>query len=82
MNFCGSLCTLLEHYRENTPHPPHITHANPMTMPTSAHIYSKPDYCKTKENVNMKVLDLCEFDCLHFTQYMQMSQHGIDYKQT
>ncbi len=25
---------------------------------------------------------LCEFECLHFTQYMPMIPHGIGYKQT
>ncbi len=32
---------------------PQITHANHMTMSTIGQIYSWPDYCKTKENVNI-----------------------------
>ncbi len=31
---------------------------NRMTMPTSGQILSWPDYHKTKENVNVKLLDL------------------------
>ncbi len=38
-----------------------ITHANHMTMTTSEQILSWPDYHKTKENVNIKLLDLCLF---------------------
>ncbi len=30
-----------------------------MTMTTSGQIWSWPDYCKTKENVNLTLLDLC-----------------------
>ncbi len=56
-----------------------ITHANHMTMTTSMQILSWPDYCKTKENVNKNLLDCV---CLHYTQYMPMSPHGIGYKQT
>ncbi len=52
-----------------------ITHANHMTMTTSGQIYSCSDYRKTKENVNIKLLDMCELDCLHFTQYMPVSSH-------
>ncbi len=35
-----------------------ITHANHMNMTTSGQILSWLDYCKTKENVNIKLLDL------------------------
>ncbi len=45
-----------------------------MTMTTSGHIWSWPDYCKTNENVNIKLLDLL---LLHFTQYMPMSPHAL-----
>ncbi len=38
-----------------------ITHANLMTMTTSGQILSCPDYRKTKENVNIMLLDLCLF---------------------
>ncbi len=38
-----------------------ITHANHMTITTSGQIWSWPDYCMTKENVNIKLLDLCLF---------------------
>ncbi len=31
-----------------------------LTMTTRGQIYSCPDYCKTKWNVNIKLLDLCE----------------------
>ncbi len=62
--------------RENYPQ---ITHANHMTMTTSGPIYSWPDYRKTKENVNITLLDLCLFT---FSSYMPMSPHGIGYKQT
>ncbi len=48
-----------------------ITHANHMTI---GEILSWPDYRKTKENVNITLLD--------FIQYMPMSPHGIGYKQT
>ncbi len=37
---------------------PQITYANHMTMTTSEQFYSWPDYCKTKENVNIMLLDL------------------------
>ncbi len=40
---------------------PQITHTNHMTMTTSGWIWSWPDYCKTKENVNIILLDLCLF---------------------
>ncbi len=40
---------------------PQIIHANHMTMTTSRKLWPWPDYCKTKENVNMKLLDLCLF---------------------
>ncbi len=32
--------------------------------------------------MNIKLWDLCEFDCLHFAQYISMSPHGIGCKQT
>ncbi len=38
-----------------------ITHAHHMTMTTSGQISSWPDYNKTKENVNITLLDLCLF---------------------
>ncbi len=40
---------------------PQITHANHMTMTTSGQIWSWPVYHKTKENVNVTLLDLCLF---------------------
>ncbi len=40
---------------------------------------SWPDYCKTKENVNLILIDLCFF---YFTQYLPRSPQYIDYKQT
>ncbi len=40
---------------------PQITKANHMTMTTSGQFYSWPDYSKTKENVNMTLLELCLF---------------------
>ncbi len=58
-------------------HSSQITHANHMTITTSGQIYSWPDYRKTKENVNIKSLDL--HVCLHFTHYMPMSPHVIGY---
>ncbi len=41
--------------------PDQITHANYMTMSTSGQILSWPDYLKTKENVNIMLVDLCLF---------------------
>ncbi len=38
-----------------------IIHANHMTMTTSGQILPWPDYRKTKENVNITLLDLCLF---------------------
>ncbi len=38
-----------------------ITHANHMTITTSGQIYSWTDNHKTKENVNIKLLELCLF---------------------
>ncbi len=38
-----------------------ITHANHMTITTSGQFKSWPDHCKTKENVNIILLDLCLF---------------------
>ncbi len=43
-------------------------HANHMTMTTI--------------NVNIKLRDLCETDCLHFAQYISISPHAIDCKET
>ncbi len=37
------------------------------------------DYLNTKRNVDIKLWD---FDCLHFAQYIWISPHGIDCKQT
>ncbi len=37
-----------------------ITHVNHMTITTRGQILSWPDYHKTKENVNIRLLDLCE----------------------
>ncbi len=68
MNFCGSLCSLLEYlFKKNNS--PQIIHAYHMTMTTSGQFYSWLDNYKT--NV-----------CLHFTQYMWMSPHVIGYKKT
>ncbi len=53
-----------------------------MTMTTSGQILSWYNYLKTKENMNIKLLGLCQFDCLHFAQYMSMSPHGISCKHT
>ncbi len=58
MNFCGSLCGLLDFIEKIFPQ---ITHGNHMTMTTSGQILSVPDYCKAKENVNIALLDLCLF---------------------
>ncbi len=58
-NFCGCLCGLLEYFLEKELL--QITHANHMTMTTSGQIWSWPGYCKTKENVNITLLDLCLF---------------------
>ncbi len=49
--------------------------ANHLTMTTSGQIMSWSDYLKTKENV-------WDFDCLHFAQYISISPHAIDCKQT
>ncbi len=38
-----------------------ITLENHMIMTTSEQIWSWFDYCKTKENVNIQLLDLCLF---------------------
>ncbi len=54
-------------------------HANHMNMWTGGQIKSWPDYLKTKGNLNIKLWD---FDCLHFAQYISISQNVIDYKQT
>ncbi len=59
INLCESLCGLLEYFFENKT-PPRLL-PNHMTVTTSVHIWSWPDYCKTKENVNIKMLDLCLF---------------------
>ncbi len=48
--FCGSSGRLF--WEKNSLK---ITHANHMTMTTSRQIWSWPDYCKTKENVNIKL---------------------------
>ncbi len=77
MKLCWSLCGLLEYFHEKNSLD--ITHANHMTMTTSGLILSLPDYRKTKENVNIMLLDLCLFT--FYYQYMPMSPHGIGYKQ-
>ncbi len=41
--------------------PSQLTHSNHMTMTISGQILSSPDYRKTKENVNITLLDLCLF---------------------
>ncbi len=50
-----------------------------MTMTTSEQIMPWSDCLKTKGNVKIKLGD---FDCLHFAQYILISPHGIDGKQT
>ncbi len=40
------------------------------------------DCLKTKGNVNIKLRDLCETDCLHFAPDILISPHGIDCKQS
>ncbi len=50
-----------------------------MTMTTSGQIMPWYDCLKTKGNVKIKLWD---FDCLHFAQYILISPHGIDCKQT
>ncbi len=59
MNFSRSLCDLQEYFLEKNS--PQITHANHMIMTTSGQIWTWPDNCKTKENVNIPLLDLCLF---------------------
>ncbi len=44
---------------------PQITHAIDMAMTTSGQIYSWPDYHMTKENVSIKLLDLCESSIIY-----------------
>ncbi len=54
-----------------------------MTMTTSGQIMPWSDCLKTKGNVNIKLRDLCEtLIVLHFAQYILISPHGIDCKQT
>ncbi len=53
------LCGLLKYFLEKNSL--QITHANHMTMTISGQIWSWPDYCKTKENVNITLLDLSLF---------------------
>ncbi len=56
-----------------------INHANQMTMTTTGQILSWPDYHKTKENVNITLLDLCLF--IFYSVHANES-NGIGYKQT
>ncbi len=54
MNLCVSLCGLHEYFREKkTP--------SRLPMTTTGHVLSWPDYHKTKENVNITLLDWCLF---------------------
>ncbi len=54
-----------------------------MTMTTIGQIMSWADYLKTKENVNIKMQDLCETLIVYiFAQYISISPHGIDCKYT
>ncbi len=62
-----------------------VKHANHISMTTSGQIMPLSDCLKTKGNVKIKLRDLCEtlivyFDC--FDQYILISLHGIDCKQT
>ncbi len=51
-----------------------ITHANHMTMTTSGQILSWLDYRKTKENVNIKLLDVVfVYILLSICQWVQMA---------
>ncbi len=54
-------------------------HANHLTMTTSGQIMPWFDCLKTKGNMKIK---LRNFDCLHFAEYILISPHGIDCKQT
>ncbi len=47
---------------------PTITHPNQMSMTTSGQTWSWPDYSKTKENVNIILLDLFVYILLHTCQ--------------
>ncbi len=58
-----------------------ITYANHMTMTTSGQILSWPDYCKTKENVNIMLLDLCVFT-FYSVHANESRSDVIGYKQT
>ncbi len=58
-DLCGSLCSLLEYFLEKDFS--QITYANNITMTTNRQIWSWPDYHKTKENVKIKLLDMCLF---------------------
>ncbi len=59
-NFCAGLCAAFcsIFLRKNSPQ---ITHANHMSMTTCGQFSSWLDYCKTKENVKITLLDLCLF---------------------
>ncbi len=57
---CGYLYGLLWYFLERK-NSSQITHANHMPMTISGQILSWPDYRKTKENVNITLLDLCLF---------------------
>ncbi len=54
MDLCGSLYSFLEYFHEKKL--PQITHANHMTMTT----IGQTNYRKTKENVSIKLLEMCE----------------------
>ncbi len=56
-------------------------HANHMTMTTSWQIMPWSDCLKTKRE-NKVARHVWDFDCLHFAQYILISPHGIDCKQT
>ncbi len=63
--------------------PLYYKHANHMTMTTSGQIMPWSDCLKTKGKREHKVARLVwDFDCLHFAQYILISPHGIDCKQS
>ncbi len=65
------------------PPPPITKHANHMTITTSGHIMSWPDYLiKDNRKCEHKVVRLLwDFDCLHFAQYITIGPHDIYCKQ-
>ncbi len=52
-------------------------HENHMTMTTSGQIMPWPDYLKTKGNVNIKLLDLCEILIIYILLSTFQSVHMV-----